>query len=68
LRRFARRHRTAITLAGSLLTAGLLAFALAGRRNEFAAALTGAAAWVLAVAVLLQIVALVVRSEAWHLR
>jgi uncharacterized membrane protein YbhN (UPF0104 family) len=67
LRRFARRHRTAITVAGSLLTAGLLAFVLAGRRDEFAAALTGTATWVLAVATLLQIVALLVRSEAWHL-
>lgn len=67
LRRFGRRRRTSITVAGSLLTAGLLAFALAGRRDEFAAALTGAAGWVLAVAVLLQVVALVVRSEAWHL-
>jgi len=67
MRRFGRRNRTSITVAGSLLTAGLLAFVLAGRRDEFAAALTGAAAWVLAVAVLLQIVALVVRSEAWHL-
>lgn len=40
---------------------------LAGRRDEFAAALSSVALWVLAVTVLLQIVALVVRSEAWHL-
>jgi uncharacterized membrane protein YbhN (UPF0104 family) len=40
---------------------------LAGRRHEFEAALSAAAAWVLAVTVLLQIVALVARSEAWHL-
>jgi hypothetical protein len=52
---------------GSLGTAGLLAFVLAGRRDEFAAALSGAAVWVLAAAVLLQIVALLARSEAWHL-
>ena len=45
----------------------ILVLLLAGRRDEFAAALAGAAAWVLAVSVLLQIVALLARSEAWHL-
>jgi uncharacterized membrane protein YbhN (UPF0104 family) len=40
---------------------------LAGRRQEFTDALSSASVWVLAVAVLLQIVALVSRSEAWHL-
>ena len=67
LRDFGRRRSTLITVVGSLATAGLLAFLLAGRRDEFAAALSGAAAWVLALTVLLQIVALVSRSEAWHL-
>jgi hypothetical protein len=38
---------------------------LAGRRHEFSVALSGVAAWVLAVTVLLQIAALVARSEAW---
>ena len=67
LRGFGRRHRTLITVFGSLATAAILAFLLAGHRDEFAAALSGAAAWVLAVTVLLQIVALLARSEAWHL-
>jgi uncharacterized membrane protein YbhN (UPF0104 family) len=40
---------------------------LAGRRDEFEEALASASVWVLAVTVLLQIVALVARSEAWHL-
>jgi uncharacterized membrane protein YbhN (UPF0104 family) len=66
-RRFGRRRRTPITVVGSLATAAVLVFVLAGRRHEFAAALTDATAWVLAVAVVLQIVALLVRSEAWHL-
>jgi uncharacterized membrane protein YbhN (UPF0104 family) len=67
IRDFARRRRTAIAVVGSLATAGLLVFVLAGHRQEFAAALSsGAAAWVLAVTVLLQVVALLVRSEAWH--
>jgi uncharacterized membrane protein YbhN (UPF0104 family) len=67
IRRFGRRRRALITVVGSLATAAVLAFLLAGRRHEFAAALSAAAAWVLAVTALLQIVALLARSEAWHL-
>jgi uncharacterized membrane protein YbhN (UPF0104 family) len=67
LRELGRRRRTAITVVGSLGAAAVLALLLAGRREEFAEALSGTAAWVLAVAALLQIVALVARSEAWHL-
>jgi uncharacterized membrane protein YbhN (UPF0104 family) len=67
LRDFGRRRRTLLTVLGSMATAAILALLLAGRRDEFAAALVGAAAWVLAVTVLLQIVALLARSEAWHL-
>jgi uncharacterized membrane protein YbhN (UPF0104 family) len=67
LRRFGRRHRAAITVIGSLATAGILALLLAGRREEFVAALSDASARVLVATVLLQIVALLVRSEAWHL-
>jgi uncharacterized membrane protein YbhN (UPF0104 family) len=57
----------AIAVVGSVATAAALALVLAGRRHEFAAALSGTAAWVLAVTALLQIVALLARSEAWHL-
>src|SRR3954464_3495971 len=67
LRDFGRRRRTPITVVGSLVTLVVLAFVLAGKRHEFADALSRASAWVLAVAVLLQIVALLARSEAWHL-
>jgi uncharacterized membrane protein YbhN (UPF0104 family) len=67
LRGFGRRHRTAITIAGTLLTVAALASVLAGRRDEFATALSEVALWVLGVTVLLQIAALVARSEAWHL-
>jgi uncharacterized membrane protein YbhN (UPF0104 family) len=66
LRDFGRRRRTLITVVGSLATVAILAFLLAGRRHEFAAALS-VAAWVIAVTVLLQIVSLLARSEAWHL-
>jgi uncharacterized membrane protein YbhN (UPF0104 family) len=67
LRDIGRRHRLLITVVGSLATAAAIVILLAGRRHEFAAALSGVAAWVLAAATLLQIVALVSRSEAWHL-
>ena len=67
LRRFGGRHRTLVTIVGSLTTAGILAYVLAGKRDEFATAISDASLWVLAAAVLLQIVALLSRSEAWHL-
>jgi hypothetical protein len=56
-----------IWTAGSLATAAVLVYVLAGRRDEFTAALSGPAPWVLAVTVLLQVVGLLARSEAWHL-
>jgi uncharacterized membrane protein YbhN (UPF0104 family) len=64
---FGRRHRAPITVAGSLAAAALLVVLLQGRREEFTTALAGVGAWVLAATALLQIVALLVRSEAWHL-
>jgi uncharacterized membrane protein YbhN (UPF0104 family) len=67
VRRFGRRRRGPVTIVVSLSTAAVLVVLLAGRRDEFTAALSAAAAWVLAVTVLLQILALVARSEAWHL-
>jgi uncharacterized membrane protein YbhN (UPF0104 family) len=67
LRAFCRRHSTLVTVSGSLVSAAVLAILLAGRREAFTAALSGAAAWVLVLTVALQIVALLARSEAWHL-
>ena len=67
LRDFGRRRRGPITVIGSLATAAVLAWMLAGRRHEFTNAISDVAGSVLAVTVLLQIVALVARSEAWHL-
>src|SRR5215217_1458142 len=66
-RRFGRRRRGPITVLGSLATAAVLGLLLAGRSHEFVAALSDAGPPVLAVTVLLQIVALLARSEAWHL-
>lgn len=56
-----------ITVVGSLATLAVLVLLLAGRRDEFEDALSSAELWVLAMSALLQIVALVARSEAWHL-
>jgi uncharacterized membrane protein YbhN (UPF0104 family) len=67
LRAFVRRRRTLLTVVGSLVTAAILVMLLAGRRDEFGDALSSAPAWVLGVTALLQVVALVSRSEAWHL-
>jgi uncharacterized membrane protein YbhN (UPF0104 family) len=67
LRHFVRRRRTLLTVLGSLATAAILVGLLAGRRDEFAEALSSAPLWLLGVTALLQIVALVSRSEAWHL-
>jgi len=66
-RRFGRRRRGPITVVGSVATAAVLGLLLAGRGHEFVAALSDAGPPVLAVTVLLQIVALLARSEAWHL-
>jgi uncharacterized membrane protein YbhN (UPF0104 family) len=60
------RRSVAVTVAGALTVACLLGWALAGRRDEFAAALDAAPVWILLLAAALQIVALVSRSEAWH--
>src|SRR3954470_5306407 len=67
LRAFGRRRRVPLTIAGTLASAGILVFVLAGRRHEFTHALSSASLGVLFVTMLLQIVALVSRSEAWHL-
>jgi uncharacterized membrane protein YbhN (UPF0104 family) len=61
------RWRTPVIVAGSFVAAAALILLLAGRRHQFETAASSAALWVLGVAVLGQIVALVSRSEAWHL-
>lgn len=50
----------------ALASAALLGLLLFGRRAEFDAALSSAPLWVLAVTVLLQIMGLLARTEAWH--
>jgi len=60
------RRRVALSVIGALVVTGVLAFVLAGRGGQFSAALRTAPISVLALAVLLQIVALLARSEAWN--
>jgi uncharacterized membrane protein YbhN (UPF0104 family) len=65
-RRGLERHRKLVAVVGSLLAAGLLALVLAGHRDDFATALSRASLPVLALAAVLQVVALLSRTEAWH--
>jgi uncharacterized membrane protein YbhN (UPF0104 family) len=67
LRVAARRHSTPLTVAFAVAVAGVLVVVLAGRREEFEKALSSASLGVLALATALQVLALLVRTEAWHL-
>ena len=51
---------------GTVVAAAVLAWIIADRREEFTTALGAAPVWLLIVATLLQLVALVSRTEAWH--
>ena len=65
-RRFARRHRRLITVVGSVLAAAVLAAVLWNRRHQFGTAISSASIWILLASAALQLVALLARSEAWH--
>jgi hypothetical protein len=67
LRRFSGQHRRSITIVGSVLAAAVLVAILWGHRDEFSTALSSAAITVLLAASALQLVALLARSEAWHI-
>ncbi len=60
------RGRVALSLVGALVVSGVLVYVLAGRSGQFEAALRTAPISLLALAVFLQIVALLTRSEAWN--
>ncbi len=62
-----RNHPVKVTIAGSLVVAVAVIVALAGDRDQFVAALGAAPIWILALAALLQVVWLAVRSETWGL-
>lgn len=60
------RHRVPLTVLASLACAAGLTLLLYGRRDEFGAALSSAAPWVIAAAVVLHVGGLLSRTEAWH--
>ena len=60
------RSSTAVTAVGALGVGAVLAYALAGHRDDFAEALRAAPLWILLAATALQLVALLSRCEAWH--
>ena len=60
------RHRVLVAVVGGVATTALLVLAVNGRRGEFTAALAGAAWPLLALTAGLHVVALLARSEAWH--
>ena len=61
------RRRVMLIVLGAVVVACLLGFVLAGRRAQFTAALRSAPISLLALALLLQILALLARSEAWNI-
>src|SRR5687767_10540319 len=65
-RGWARRHPGTVTLIGTLAVAAALAVGLWDKRDEFGAAFGSASAPILIIAVALQVVWLIGRSEAWH--
>jgi uncharacterized membrane protein YbhN (UPF0104 family) len=67
LQALGRRHRLAVALVGAVASALMLGALLAARRGELATALTSAPWWTLTLAAILQVVALLARTEAWHL-
>jgi hypothetical protein len=66
LRSYARRRRTGLTVAASIVASVVFAAVLVSKWDELAAGMTGASALVVAIAVALQVVALVSRTEAWY--
>src|SRR3954468_5037935 len=67
LREFQRRHARAISVTLAVVIAAVIVVALWGKRHEFATAVEEAPLWLLGCAVLLQIVALLTRTEAWRI-
>jgi len=60
------RHSAAVTVIGSLVVAAALVVGLWGKREDFVEAFGSASLKTLTVAIALQVVWLVARSEAWH--
>src|SRR3954452_12310131 len=67
LREFQRRHARAISVTLAVVIAAVIVIALWSKRHEFVTAVEEAPLWLLGCAVLLQIVALLTRTEAWRI-
>src|SRR3954468_20334690 len=65
LREFQRRHARAISVTLAVVIAAVIVIALWRKRHQFATAIEEAPLWLLGCAVLLQLVALLTRTEAW---
>jgi hypothetical protein len=66
LRLRCQRHRTAVTVAASIAASAALGLAVISKWHELETGVTGAPIATAAAAVALQVLALVARSEAWH--
>jgi uncharacterized membrane protein YbhN (UPF0104 family) len=64
---FYRRHRRPLTILASAAATIVLVYLLAGKSGQFETALRSAPLWMLGLATLLQLVALVTRTEAWRI-
>src|SRR4051812_37858876 len=67
LREFQRRHSRVIGIGLAVVVGALIVVALWGKRQDFATAIREAPLWALGCAVLLQLVALLTRTEAWRI-
>src|SRR3954463_12829879 len=67
LRRFQQRHPRLVGIGLAALVTAIVVIALWGKREDFATAIEKAPLWLLGCAVLLQIVALLTRTEAWRI-
>src|SRR3954453_14492797 len=66
LRGFQQRHPRQVGLGLAAIVTAVVVVALWGQREDFATAIEKAPLWLLGCAVLLQIVALLTRTEAWR--
>src|SRR3954453_1800706 len=67
LRRFQQRHPRLVGIGLAGVVTAIVVIALWGQRDDFAAALRKAPLWLLGCAVVLQIIALLTRTEAWRI-
>jgi uncharacterized membrane protein YbhN (UPF0104 family) len=67
IRNFQQRHSRLVGIGLATLVTAAIVIALWGQRDEFVAAFKQAPLWLLGCAVLLQIVALLTRTEAWRI-